>query len=370
MEAGERQADHRRTGWRDWADAAILTTFLWSTIVVLYLPVLLARHPGEGFGSAAIEGSTVSTAMLFGLMTFGVDRALERHSPGLRIAALICTVVVACATQTGIDFAFTDWVAVTFKPGWPRETFSLSRSYAPFFTYLCLFGFNVALFQLVFWRRRAFLHRGQLAEALLAAKQSELAALRFQLNPHFLFNSLNAISALIVTKRYEDADEMTGRLSSFLRTSLSADPTALVTLEAEIATVEEYLEVESVRFGDRLRVEVEVDRRSAEALVPGFILQPLIENAIKHGVSRSAAPVLVRIEAVSSSDSVELRISNDLPRQVQPILPGTGVGLANVRERLRVTYGSAARLTSHRSDDSRFSVTLAFPLAPGRHPRG
>ena len=116
----------------------------------------------------------------------------------------------------------------------------------------------------------------------MAAQQAQLAALRYQLNPHFLFNSLNSISALIVTGRNKDAEAMTNRLSDFLRSSLNANPTELVPLDEELALTEEYLEIESVRFGERLSIAVDCADEACDALVPSFLVQPLVENAVKH----------------------------------------------------------------------------------------
>ena len=243
--------------------------------------MLLARHPGEGWGSAVIEGATVIVAMAFGMVLFVVHRAIDPLPIGPRIALLVATIAAIAAAQTAIDFLYTYWVAVAFKPHWSQEVPALAQSYSPFFTHMCLFWFNLALFQLVFWRRRAAMREWQLAEARLAAQQAQLTALRFQLNPHFLFNSLNAISAMIVTRRYVEAEEMTDRLSSFLRSSLAADPTAMVELADELAIIEEYLDIEAVRFGDRLRVEIDPGDVPMDTLVPSYILQPLVENAIK-----------------------------------------------------------------------------------------
>jgi len=155
---------------------------------------------------------------------------------------------------------------------------------------------------------------------------------------------------------------MVGRLSEFFRNTLTADPTTLVPLATELDMIEDYLAIEAVRFGDRLHVEINVDAGSMPAQVPGFVLQPLVENAIKYGVSATTKPVAVEIVARRSGTSVQLSIVNDVPEGAASIRSGTGLGLVNVRERLRRAFGDAAACASGMGEDGRFSVTLSIPL--------
>jgi sensor histidine kinase YesM len=229
-----------------------------------------------------------------------------------------------------------------------------------------IFGVNMALFQVSFARRAALKQELQLSQARSAAQQAQLAALRYQLNPHFLFNSLNSISALIVTKRNEDAERMTDKLSSFLRTSLNSDPGELIPLEDELSLTEEYLEIESVRFGERLNVNIDCAPGACEALVPSFLVQPLVENAIKHGVAPSREPVSINIHASVQDGELCIRVENCITDDAKANRAGvgasgrTGVGLNNVRRRLEAVYGKSATLEAAPDQES-FVATICIP---------
>ena len=140
------------------------------------------------------------------------------------------------------------------------------------------------------------------AQAEAAARAAQVRALRYQVNPHFLFNTLNSLSSLVMTGRAEQAEEMLLALSTFFRTSLSLDPSADVTLAEEIDLQRLYLEIEKVRFPSRLRVEIDIPEELESARLPALILQPLVENAIKYGVSPTTETVTLRIEARSLGD--------------------------------------------------------------------
>jgi signal transduction histidine kinase len=188
--------------------------------------------------------------------------------------------------------------------------------------------------------------REQALRAMAAARDAQLRMLAYQLNPHFLFNTLNSISSLIVTRRNEDAEQMTNKLSSFLRASLTCDPGELIPLEEELALIEEYLDIEAVRFGNRLNVEIDCSCEAGCALIPGFLVQPLVENAIKHGVAPSREPVTIRLCASIEAGQLCVTVENCVPSETAPPAIGAGVGLANVRQRLAAVFGAAASLST------------------------
>jgi two-component system, LytTR family, sensor kinase len=195
-----------------------------------------------------------------------------------------------------------------------------------------------------------------------AAQQAELRALRYQVNPHFLFNTLNSLSSLVMTDRKAEAEAMIINLSSFFRTSLSDDPSSDVTLAEEIALQRLYLDMEAVRFPDRLAFFVDVPEALEKAAVPGLILQPLVENAIKHGVARTTKSVTICITADEEGGRLILTVSNDGPIQTAISSPHHGIGLANVRDRLAARFGEGAFLRTSAPVAGGFSVTLAMPL--------
>ena len=193
------------------------------------------------------------------------------------------------------------------------------------------------------------------------AKEAEIRALRYQVNPHFLFNTLNSLSSLVMTGRSHEAEAMIMSLSTFYRTSLSGDPMEDVQLAEEVRLQRLYLDIEAVRFPDRLKTVIDVPEELMNVCVPGLILQPLVENAIKYGVSRVNRPVTISITARHERDKLVLTVADDGKGPGSTDDHGTGVGLANVRDRLQARFGSKAGLVSHVPKSGGFVVTLAMP---------
>jgi hypothetical protein len=335
-----------------WSEAVLLTVSLWLFVMLIFMPRLIQRH-GSDLTSIALDCSTFLVSIALAMPLFAIFRATLNSPLPRRIAALLGGVLAASIIQTSFDLIFTGWLAENVDAVWNTLGRDLARGYESAFRYLLVFLVNVALFQLTFSRRREFVQDRKLSDAISAAQQAQLTALRYQLNPHFLFNSLNSISALIVTKRNADAEQMTAKLSSFLRNSLTADPARLVPLEEELSLIEEYLDIESVRFGDRLEVEIECDPQAGEALVPSFIVQPLVENAIKHGVAPSKEPVHIHIRAVIEGNKLCIDVENGIAREVtQTRFGGTGTGLKNIERRLGAVYGARASLSAEQRENT------------------
>ena len=207
----------------------------------------------------------------------------------------------------------------------------------------------------------------RLAEAETAAHAAQVRALRYQVNPHFLFNTLNSLSSLVMSGRSERAEEMLMALSTFFRTSLSVDPSADVSLAEEIGLQRMYLNIEKVRFPDRLEVDIDIPEQLEQARVPALILQPLIENAIKYGVSQTTARVKLSIRARHLDGSrMQLDVVNRAMGPTKKIAPspaltGTGVGLANVCQRLEAHFGKRADCRFGPIEGG-YEVSLAMPL--------
>ncbi len=196
-----------------------------------------------------------------------------------------------------------------------------------------------------------------------AARESELRALRYQVNPHFLFNTLNSLSTLILKDSRDEAEKMILNLSTFFRTSLTADPTEDVVLAEEIRLQRLYLDIETIRFPERLNIEIVVPQALENACVPCLILQPLVENAIKYGVSRAKRPVTVKITAREDSQGLVLSVEDDgEPLGEDARLKGTGVGLKNVSDRLKARFGDEAACRYGPLVNGGFGVTLFMPL--------
>jgi LytS/YehU family sensor histidine kinase len=203
-----------------------------------------------------------------------------------------------------------------------------------------------------------------------AAQTAQVRALRYQVNPHFLFNTLNSLSSLVMTGRTQRAEEMLLALSTFFRTSLSLNPTADVTLAEEIDLQRLYLEIEKIRFPSRLKVIIDVPPEHENVRLPALILQPLVENAIKYGVSPTSDVVTLTIAARAlDNDRLLLSVNNSgttgqanrSGRRDSDRIEGTGVGLANVCQRLEARFGSKATCDYGPLDEGGFEVRLTMP---------
>ncbi len=179
-----------------------------------------------------------------------------------------------------------------------------------------------------------------------AAKNAELRSLRYQVNPHFLFNTLNSLSALVMTGKAERAEDMIQAMSNFYRHSLADEPTSDVALADEFALQRHYLLIEAVRFPERLRAEFDLPESLAEARVPGMILQPLVENSVKYAVAPFNRPVTIRLAAREEYDRLVITVSDDGTGAPDPGGHGFGIGLANVRDRLQARFGEDASFES------------------------
>jgi two-component system LytT family sensor kinase len=192
-------------------------------------------------------------------------------------------------------------------------------------------------------------------------KEAELKALKAQLNPHFLFNSLNSISSLTISDP-EGAREMLTLLSDFLRYSLKRKEETLLPLREEIKNIQRYLEIEKVRFGNRLDCEFDLQPDCLEMDVPAMLLQPLYENAIKHGLYESIEPVCINTHCLASPHKLEISVSNNFDPDSTPI-KGEGVGLENIRNKLLLFYNRNDLMTINRENNV-FEVKIRIPKSP------
>lgn len=227
---------------------------------------------------------------------------------------------------------------------------------ALFFGWSCLFISLIFSFELHDRGRR-------LAAAREEALSAQMRALRYQVNPHFLFNTLNSIAGLIEEGSTTQAERMVLSLSTFLRTTLSLDPMHDVALVDEISLQKEYLEIERERFSDRMAFSIDVSEDARRALVPSLILQPLIENAIKHGVSATVGKVEIALRAHRHADRLHVIVENDMPVEMEDGAKpeGVGVGLRNVRDRLQARFREEGMFSSGPTAPGRYRVAMDLP---------
>jgi sensor histidine kinase YesM len=190
-------------------------------------------------------------------------------------------------------------------------------------------------------------------------KVAELNALKSQINPHFLFNSLNSISALTISES-QKAQDMVLKLSEFLRFSISEKPDTERQFSEEIENISKYLDIEKVRFGNRLTVKKDIAKKCLEAKIPSLILQPIVENAVKYGVGESLKNVEIRLTADCFQGFLKVQIENDFDEQQGNLTTSNGIGLQNIYQRLKLIFGREDLLVINK-DNGRFLVTITFP---------
>lgn len=224
----------------------------------------------------------------------------------------------------------------------------------------------------VHYNRQLAEQREATLEAAARAHQAQLAMLRYQLNPHFLFNTLNAISTLVLRADTEGAERMLSRLAAFLRHTLAGEPEQKVTLAQEMHSLALYLDIEKTRLGDRLIADFDIEERARAALVPALILQPLVENAIKYAVAPREEGGRIRLRASVEGKLLQLMLCDDGPGMGRAPKSthgpsgggrkGGGVGLENTRARIQALYGGSASLRLADAEPSGLEISILIPL--------
>lgn len=276
----------------------------------------------------------------------------------LGAATLAACYVIAFFWQWLRNVLYYDWVKNNWQPEHLMDY--VGGVLGSFYIMLCWSGlyFGIKYYQQLQEQTE------QTLKAVAAAHQAQLKMLRYQLKPHFLFNTLNAISTLILDGSNKTANQAVSRLSDFLRYTLDSDPMKRVTLGSELDALDLYLKIEKVRFGDRLILEKDIDESAAKALVPSLILQPLIENAIKYAITPSEEGGTLRISARVQHGTLALQVADTGPGlgNGNNGQKSSGVGLRNTRERLQQLYGDAQAFTLAPNEPSGLTVTINIPF--------
>ena len=267
---------------------------------------------------------------------------LRRQSFGRR--ALVCLAMAVTATPLFTLVDHLIHMAFVYPEPVPVDPvyigYSMIEGLALFFGWSCL---SVAQI----YSDEARDRERQLAAVREEALTAQMQALRYQVSPHFLFNTLNSVAGLIEEGASARASRMVLSLSDFLRATLALDPVRDVRLADELALQEDYLSIERERFSDRMDLKIDVPAALGDALIPSLLLQPLVENAIKHGVGATNGPVTILITAARLDDRLVVTIDNDMP--VRPrtgaVRSGAGIGLKNVSERIRTRFGVQGRFS-------------------------
>ncbi|MBI1404024.1 MAG: sensor histidine kinase [Porphyrobacter sp.] len=349
------------------------------------LRAVIAFVNGQPFALLALILVSTITGFSISLLLSVIYRELIRQKPLITWGVTALVLFVAVILHASIDA----WVQGVYYGASRETTFAqlvISLSFIPL---TLLVGWSALYYAINFFltvERQA--DRLERLEAQATAAQ--LAMLRYQLNPHFLFNTLNSISTLVLLKQTEPANAMLTRLSGFLRHTLIAEPGSQVTLAQEIETLQLYLDIERMRFEERLRTHFEIEDAALGAQLPSMLLQPLVENAIKYAVSPQEEGARISLTARVIGERLRLTVEDTGPGVDEPLLfdtldaaasraemraghaPGqpvsTGVGLANIRNRLMQAYGDAQLFETRSEPGGGFTVLIEIPYVRASDP--
>jgi LytS/YehU family sensor histidine kinase len=356
------QADPRPNRHMVARQAARLTLAVWGFTFILFLmPQLVATGRMPHFVLGWVLIAVMAGIALSALLYWACAR-LQDAPTGLKLGGVFAAVCTAALAFSLFDSWLGGEVLRLFMSAHRIRADLVNMTVSNFISFSWLYGLLGTLY-VILQTNAAMRERDlQLAEARTLAQTAQLTALRLQLNPHFLFNTLNAISSLIVTGRNRDGEAMLSKLCDFLRTALMSDARATVTLGEELETLQTYLEIETIRFGDRLTVEFVCPEALLDLPIPNFILQPLVENAVKHAVAPTSRPIIVRIAARREGRDLILSVTDNGGGAGAGKDLGTGVGFANTRRRIEVLYGSRARLETMVHDEG-FLALIRLPIS-------
>jgi len=277
----------------------------------------------------------------------------------LAVAMLLPAVLVGAAMSATLGLMW--WMRAP-----ETETMKISSWLGAMVSYTYLILAWTCLYITLRYYRALQIQTREVLQATAMAHQAQLKMLRYQLNPHFLFNTLNAISTLILDRDTPTANRMVQGLSSFLRHSLDNDPMQRVSLRQELEAIQLYLGIEKLRFDERLRVRIDVPEDCKEALLPSLLLQPLIENAVKHAVARQVEGGTLEIRARRLGAQLHIEVLDDGPgcgeNGPEPAGEGHGVGLANTRDRLQVLFGERQQFSAGNREGGGFAVSMILPF--------
>lgn len=345
--------------------------FCISAIVTIIIAIVF--HSEHQVGSPARSGTPspvyVGALCLWWAVLFVLQQALARRLPGfwnLSFKTISLQLAAACAIAIvhlqvlalSVNLTVQHWSHLRIVGSRIIGTITLQR-----------FGLEVALYILT-WiagtalnsqiaRQKEALQNAELKQQLSSA---HLRALQTQMEPHFLFNTLNAITTLVELGRQKEAVETLSHLNAILKSTLAHEAPEKVTLAQELAIVENYLAIEQIRFADRLKVTMSVDPGALDSMVPCFLLQPIVENAIRHGISRMEENGVIQTLIERHGDSLHLTVRDNGPGpQTQPATNGHGIGLRNIQDRLSHFYADNYSFRSGAAETGGFEVSITIP---------
>lgn len=316
----------------------------WGSFVFFAVAYAIVRYGDEyAWAKLAIDLPVVLLCTALGTLFALLLRAVLRRTAHLALLTQIALIALlaglACPVYSLMGETLLVWLSVT-----EVADLTVRKVVAGSIFFLAPMGVWAAIQLALFHHAEARARERRLAALQIEAHEAQVRALRYQVNPHFLYNTLNSVAALILDRRNDEAEHMVLRLADFFRAGLARDPLADASLAEEVAAQKLYLEVEQLRFGDALRVDIDVPAELATARLPSLILQPLVENALKHAARDDGSPLCVSIAARPAADRLILEVRDNGSSTGGEGRAGTGTGLRNVAGRLASRFGTDARL--------------------------
>ena len=334
---------------------AILYYSCWWLFWTIFQAVLLFRI---GFSIQVALTDSIATQIIITLAGYIMGNVLRFYQPGNRNSIYV---IVWCIGITALDIHVLNWGLM--------ELFKTDLLYVDFLNKSMIFRFAFSLLMIFFITNMVWMFHYMKGvreteirqeNAAKLAKEAELATLRQQLQPHFLFNSLNSINALIGSKP-EEARKMIQQLSDFFRGTIKKDHNQDVSLREELTHLELYLNIEKVRFGHRLNTLIKADENTLDVKIPGLLLQPVVENAIKFGLYDTVGEVLIKVSAYLEDKNLYIKIENPFDPVTSSNATGTGFGLSSIQRRLYLVYARHDLLTT-KQEGNLFITTIKIPL--------
>jgi two-component sensor histidine kinase len=330
--------------------------FIANYFVALFYPVEGDPYKFKGYLHVVI-GAAITGFILSTLLRYAYREVRDKPPVVVIPTILVLVYLAALVWRLEIDLGYVvsmhEWGAL-LEGWWAIFADALISTYL----LMCW----SALYLGIYYYEAAQREREATLRAMALAQETQVKMLRYQLNPHFLFNTLNAISTLILDRDNNTANQAVTRLSAFLRHTLDQDPMKRVTLKQELEALDLYLGIEKLRFGPRLRLDIVIDADAESALVPSLLLQPLVENALKYAIAPAEAGGTLHIGARLIGQRLLLHVADDGPGCPKGVSlgEGRGVGLRNTRDRLNVLYGDRARFASHNTSPG-LRIDIEFP---------
>ena len=338
-------------------------------------PIVIAGLSGVLALATASECSSITHlgSLVYGVVLWGwwgciaglLWKLAPRYSPLVRFSPAAIAIHLVTASVLGVAHLLLLW-SLGFPFGWhpgmtAQTMWQALMNPNRFGMEILLYGFTFGIIGIIQFQIRAQQEAMKSLELQRQLSAAQLRALQMQLEPHFLFNTLNAITTLVELGRRDEAVEMLSHLNAILKSTLKRTTPEKVPLSQELEIVENYLAIEQVRFADRLRIEIKVDPSALDSLVPCFLLQPIVENAIRHGIAHCENDGLVEASARREGSLLHLEVRDTGSGPHGHSKPGNGIGLKNTRERLTHFYQDAYDMKAHPVETGGFKVAITIP---------